>query len=213
MYFYYSFIFYLIRFHFVVFSAFACTVDISDDPRRQPSLYGDSEQRRLPAEQRCDWPEPRGGGGLSPSPFLPRAVFISSPLLPTWRSERCGDNRTQSRREEEQDARIHIQQRHTALRRLPAGRVGQAHLTVVCALIDLPVYYYYESAWTGWTLQPPNGNPLKGEYWEKSPVPPHLHPDLLSADSSIVSCCAFNSPITSEHTSIDPRYKQCAHRC
>lgn len=58
--------------------------DISDCPRKQHSLYGDSEQRRLPAERRCDWPEPRGGGGFF-SPLLASRLaaplLLSSPLL------------------------------------------------------------------------------------------------------------------------------------
>lgn len=55
--------------------------DISDCPRKQHSLYGDSEQRRLPAERRCDWPEPRGGGGFFPPSSPPDWQLLSFSLL------------------------------------------------------------------------------------------------------------------------------------
>lgn len=63
-----------------------CTCfDVSDCPWRQHSLYGDSEQRRLPAELRCDWPELRGGGGLFSPPLLASLLALlssaASPLL------------------------------------------------------------------------------------------------------------------------------------
>ena len=57
------------------------SVDISDGPWRQRSLYGDSGQRRLPAEQRCDWPERWGGGGLFSPPPIPSHPTPSSLLL------------------------------------------------------------------------------------------------------------------------------------
>lgn len=114
---------------------------MSDCSWRQHSLYRDSEQQRLPAEQRCDWPERRGEAGVregSPhswcSPPIPSPPLLCPPLLSSlltsWRTERCGDNRTQSRRRL-QNARLHI---HcpTATRRPLDQALLPANLALVC---------------------------------------------------------------------------------
>lgn len=135
------------------------TLHISDRTWRQRSLYGDSEQQRLPQELRCDWPEPRGGGGFSFHLTLPS--LRPSLLLPSWRTERCGDNRTQERRRQK-DARRHIN-RDTAARRLHGQQTfPPAHLALVCAQ-TIPCVHQ-QPGLTGRTSRPPYGNQVKGEY-------------------------------------------------